>query len=48
MFATDNIAKGWMATLKQASTHCVYVYEMHVTMLNGSEITRKGFVNLIR
>ncbi len=49
IFATDNLTKGWDGSYKgRPQPIGIYVYEVQVTMLNGTEITRKGFVNLIR
>jgi gliding motility-associated-like protein len=49
LFATDDIRKGWDGTYKgRLQPVGVYVYEVLVTLRNGTEVKKKGFVNLIR
>ncbi|HEX8332367.1 MAG TPA: gliding motility-associated C-terminal domain-containing protein, partial [Segetibacter sp.] len=49
LFATEDIRKGWDGNSKgRPQPVGIYVYEVHVTMHNGTEIKRKGFINLIR
>jgi gliding motility-associated-like protein len=49
LFATEDVRKGWDGTFKgKPQPVGIYVYEVHVTMNNGTEIKKKGFINLIR
>jgi gliding motility-associated-like protein len=49
LFETENISQGWNGMSKgKLQPVGIYVYEVQVTMLNGSLVSRKGYVNLIR
>jgi gliding motility-associated-like protein len=49
LFATEDVRKGWDGNFKgRPQPVGIYVYEVHITMNNGAEIKKKGFINLIR
>jgi gliding motility-associated-like protein len=49
LFTTDDLKKGWDGNAKgRPQPVGIYVYEVHVTMHNGTEVRKKGFINLIR